>query len=78
MSRAGKIRMESNTWVNFLFQKLRFGQVPVAHACNPSYSRGRVKEDHGLKPAWANSSQELILKIPNMKRAGGVAQGIRP
>jgi hypothetical protein len=27
------------------------GWVPVAHACNPSYSSGgRDQEDHGLKP----------------------------
>jgi hypothetical protein len=29
---------------------------PVAHACNPSYSGGRDQEDHGWKPAPANSS----------------------
>jgi hypothetical protein len=29
--------------------------VLVAHACNPSYSGERDQEDHGLKPAWANS-----------------------
>jgi hypothetical protein len=34
----------------------------VAHACNPSYPRGRDQEDHGLKPAQANSSQDPILK----------------
>jgi hypothetical protein len=34
----------------------------VAHAYNPSYSGGRDQEDHGLKPAWANSSQDPILK----------------
>jgi hypothetical protein len=28
----------------------------VAHSCNPSYSGGRNLEDHGLKPAWKNSS----------------------
>jgi hypothetical protein len=28
----------------------------VAHACSPSYSGGRDKEDQALKPAWANSS----------------------
>jgi hypothetical protein len=27
--------------------------VPVAHACNPSYSGGRYQEDHDSKPAWA-------------------------
>jgi hypothetical protein len=29
----------------------------VAHTCNPSYSGGRDQEDHGSKPARANSSQ---------------------
>jgi hypothetical protein len=52
--------------------------APVAHACNPSYSGGRDQEEHSLKPAWANSSQNPISKIPNTKRASGVAQGIGP
>jgi hypothetical protein len=30
--------------------------VPVAHACNPSYSGGRDQEDHGSKLAPANCS----------------------
>jgi hypothetical protein len=30
-------------------------QVPVAHACNPSYSGSRHQEDLGSKPAQANS-----------------------
>jgi hypothetical protein len=34
----------------------------VAHACNPSYLGGRDQEDHSSKPAWANSSQDPILK----------------
>jgi hypothetical protein len=34
----------------------------MAHACNPSYSGGRDQENHSLKPAWANSPQEPILK----------------
>jgi hypothetical protein len=46
----------------------------VAHACNPSYSGGRDQEDHGSKPAPANSSQNPILKKPITKRAGGMAQ----
>jgi hypothetical protein len=32
------------------------GLMPVAHACNPSYSEGRDQEDRGSKPAQANSS----------------------
>jgi hypothetical protein len=39
----------------------------VAHICNPSYSVGRDLEDHGSKPAQANSSQDLISKIANRK-----------
>jgi hypothetical protein len=36
-------------------KKERKKKTPVAHACNSSYSGGRDQEDHGLKPAWANS-----------------------
>jgi hypothetical protein len=36
-------------------------QAPVAHACNPSYSRGRDQADHGSKTLWANSSRDTIL-----------------
>jgi hypothetical protein len=43
-------------------------QVPVAHACNPSYSGGRDQEDHGLKPAKANSLQDPIVKNPSQKK----------
>jgi glutamine amidotransferase-like uncharacterized protein len=31
-----------------------------------------------LKPARTNNSQDPILKIPNTKGAGGVAQGVGP
>jgi hypothetical protein len=30
--------------------------APVPHTYNPSYSGGRIQEDHGLKPSQANSS----------------------
>jgi hypothetical protein len=50
----------------------------VAHACNPSYSGGRDQEDHGLKPAQANSLRDPISKNPSQKMAGGVAQGLGP
>jgi hypothetical protein len=66
-------------------QNTQQGQVLVAHTCNPSYSGGRDQEDCGskppwanTKPPWANSSWDPILKTPNTKRAGGVAQGIGP
>jgi hypothetical protein len=52
--------------------------VLVAHARNSSYSGGRDQEDHSLKPAWANSSGDPNFKIPNTKRAGGVAQSVGP
>jgi hypothetical protein len=50
----------------------------VAHVYNPSYSGGREQEDGDSKSAWANSSQDPILKKKNItkKRAGGVAQGV--
>jgi hypothetical protein len=51
----------------------------MAHACNSSYSGGRVQENHVSKPAQANSSRDTILKIPiPQERAGGVAQSIGP
>jgi hypothetical protein len=34
--------------------------------------------NHVSKPAYTNDSQDLILKTPNTKRAGGVAQGVGP
>jgi hypothetical protein len=49
-----------------------------AHACNPSYSGGRDQEDHSLKPARPNSSQDPISKSHHKKRVGGVAQGVGP
>jgi hypothetical protein len=38
------------------FKNVYSSWVPVAHACNPSYSRGRDQEDQGLMPAQLNSS----------------------
>jgi hypothetical protein len=37
-------------------KKKKSGWALVAHTGNPSYSGGRDQEDHGLKPAQANSS----------------------
>jgi hypothetical protein len=45
-----------------------FSWAPVTHACNPSYSGSSDQEDYGLKPAWANISRDLILKMPNTKQ----------
>jgi hypothetical protein len=36
--------------------------VQEAHIYHCSYSGGRDQEDWGLKPAWANSSQDSISK----------------
>jgi hypothetical protein len=64
------------------FLKDSIGQELVAFIYNPSYSGGRDEEDHGLKPVWANSLQDPILKKPftytHTKRAGGLAQSEGP
>jgi hypothetical protein len=49
-------------------------QALVTCTCNPSYLRGRDQEDHGSKPTWANSLQDLSRKYPTPNRAGRVAQ----
>jgi hypothetical protein len=38
-----------------LLLKVKLRPVAVVHICNPGYSRGRDKEDHGSKPALAKS-----------------------
>jgi hypothetical protein len=43
-------------------------QTVAAHACHPSYSRGRDQEDHSSKPTQANSLRDPILKKPNTKK----------
>jgi hypothetical protein len=43
----------------------RTSRALVAHTCNPSYSGNRDQEDHGSKPAQANSSWDPILKNPS-------------
>jgi hypothetical protein len=49
----------------------------VTHTCNPSYSGNRDQEDCSSKPAWANGSQDPILKNSSQKnRADGVTQGV--
>jgi hypothetical protein len=37
-------------------------QALVVHTSNPSYSGGKDQEDHGLKPAGANSLRDPIWK----------------
>jgi hypothetical protein len=43
-----------------VFKTLISSWSRVAHACNPSYSGARDQEDQSLKPAQANSSQDLF------------------
>jgi hypothetical protein len=59
---------ENTMIVNIYASKINTpSQALVAHTCNPSYSGGREQEDHDLKPAWANSSQDPISKKPITK-----------
>jgi hypothetical protein len=47
----------------------------VAHTCNPSFSGGRDQEDHGWKPAQANSPRApTSKKTHHRKRDCGVDQ----
>jgi hypothetical protein len=67
--------------LNFI-QKMNFkmdhSRVPVAHACNPSYSGSGDQEDHGSKPAQANSSQDPISKKPITKKCLWSGSWCRP
>jgi hypothetical protein len=49
-------------------KKYRNSWVPVARACNSSYSGGRVHEDRSSKPVQANSSLDPILKKTHHKK----------
>jgi hypothetical protein len=40
---------------------------PMAHTCNPSYLRGWDQQDHGSKPAQANSLWDPISKYLSQK-----------
>jgi hypothetical protein len=50
---------------------LSLTQALVAHAYNPSYSGGSDQEDHGSKPAWANSLWDPISTKPITKKVEG-------
>jgi hypothetical protein len=56
--------------------KKKGSQVPVPHTYNPGYSGGRFQEHRGSMPAWANTLQNPIWKMPNTERASGVAQDV--
>jgi hypothetical protein len=54
-----------------------YSRVLVAQICHPSYLGSRDQDNYSLKPVWANSSWDPILKLPNAKRTGGIAQGVQ-
>jgi hypothetical protein len=56
-------RTEKGYWI-----KMKARPVQVTYSCNPSYLGGRDQEDHGLRPAQANSSQDPILKNTQHKK----------
>jgi hypothetical protein len=60
---------------NSTFKRYYNLSVPVAHNYKPMYSRDRDQEDSSSRPAQMH---DPILKIPNTKRAGGVAQWLTP
>jgi hypothetical protein len=51
-----------NKYIKYELKKKDLGLG--APTCNPSYLGGRDQEDHGSKPAQANSSQDPISKEP--------------
>jgi hypothetical protein len=61
--------MEHSEGAQYAFHIFKMTNRLVAHACNPSNSGGSVQEDHGSKPAWANSSMRPFLKKPFTKIA---------
>jgi hypothetical protein len=63
---------------HFIAKKQPYSWVLVAHVYNPSYSGGRDQEDHGSKPAWANSSRDPILKKPNTKKGWRSGSSVGP
>jgi hypothetical protein len=59
-----------------IFKSTNDSQVPVAHACNPSYLKVWDGENYSSRPARANSSQNRISKITREKWTRGVAQAV--
>jgi hypothetical protein len=60
---------------NVCYKNLSFSWVPVAHACNPSYSGGRYQKNSGSKPAWANNLRDPIKKKVHHKK--GLAEWLK-
>jgi hypothetical protein len=52
----------------FSFKNGKFARCVVAHTYNPSYLGSRDQKDCCSKPGWENSSQDPVLKIPNIKQ----------
>jgi hypothetical protein len=58
----------------FIKKKYKHGKALVDYSCNPSFSRSWDQEDCCLRPTWANSSCDLIPKIPKSKKGWRMAQ----
>jgi hypothetical protein len=57
---------------------LKIFQQEWQNALNPSSSGGRDQENCNSKPAWANSSRDTTLKIPNTKKGWWSGLRCRP
>jgi hypothetical protein len=67
-NQANMLRSNKRTGNRISFIKSSaFGWVPVAHACNSSYSGDRGTEERGSKPSQSNSSRDPISKNPSQK-----------
>jgi hypothetical protein len=67
------LSLMKTTYIFFLYhvfgitsKKILLGTV--AHSYVSSYSGGRDQREAGLRPTWANSSRQPILKILNTKK----------
>jgi hypothetical protein len=56
------------------FKNNGLGGAPVTHTYNPSYLGGWDGEDHGLRPAWADTSQDPHLQNNQSENGQSVAQ----
>jgi hypothetical protein len=71
---------ETNIWFEHYtythVSKYHMDQAPVAHTCNSSYLGDWDWENHGSKPAWANSLWDPISKISGAKCVRGMPQAV--